>query len=356
MERAHFIFDAVTLGIALVLGKEGLLTMEGAIPILLGANIGSAAPAAFASLKGSVESKRVAVAHVLSKLSGALLLYPFIGYFSDYSAISAETLPRQIANAHTLFNLGLLLIFLPLTTVFASGITRLIPKPSQSEDPTEPKYLDLTLLASPPFALEAASRESLRMAAIVQAMLRDVKYLFTQNDGIVRVATIRRQEEAVDRLNREIKLYIIALSAKGLSEKESSREMTLLNFIGHLENIGDIIDDNLLELAEKKNDQGVHFSDAGLSEIHLFHYTVCRDFDEVVSAFETDEKGKAQQVIDQREQFHRQGQAMRAAHIERLHQGVAQTVESSAIHLDFITHFSRIKSHITAIAHATVEQ
>ncbi|MBI3598709.1 MAG: Na/Pi cotransporter family protein, partial [Nitrospirae bacterium] len=133
-------------------------------------------------------------------------------------------------------------------------------------------------------------------------------------------------------------------------------EMTLLNFISHLENIGDIIDSNLLELGEKRIDQGVRFSDAGLREIHLFHHTICQDFDAVVSAFESDEKDKAQRVIDQREQFHRQGLAMRATHIERLHQGIPYAIESSAIHLDLITHFSRIKSHITAIAHTVVEQ
>jgi phosphate:Na+ symporter len=204
--------------------------------------------------------------------------------------------------------------------------------------------------------LEAATRESLRMAAIVQGMLKDVKQVFIENNSLSMIDTIKQREEAVDHLNREIKFYLIGLSAKGLSEKDSAREMALLNFISHLENIGDIIDNNLLELGEKKVDQGVRFSDAGIKEIHLFHYTVCQDFDAVILAFESDEKERAQGVIDQREQFHRQGQALRAAHIERLHQGIPHTIESSAIHLDLITHFSRIKSHITAIAHTVVEQ
>ncbi|MEK7285832.1 MAG: Na/Pi cotransporter family protein [Nitrospirota bacterium] len=352
---ALFHSSAATLAIALALGNAGFLTMQGAIPILLGANIGTCAPAFFASLKGSVDSRRLATAHILSKLFATILLYPFIEIFAHYVMGTAQTLPRQIANAHTFFNLGLLFLFLPLSAPFARIVTRLVKIPSPLEDPALPKYLDPKLLSSPPFALDAASRESLRMAAIVQAMLYDVKSVFTRHDNMAEIAKIRRQEEAVDRLNREIKHYIIGLSAKGLSERESSREMTLLNFISHLENIGDVIDNNLLELGEKKTDQGVRFSDAGLQEIHLFHHAVCRDFDEVLVAFESGEKEKATCLIHQREQFYQQGQAMRAAHIERLHQGVAYTVESSAIHLDFITHLSRIRSHITAIAHTIVE-
>jgi len=353
---AIFHSSAATLGIALVMGAEGLLNLEGAIPIILGANIGTCAPAFLASFKGSIEAKRVAVAHILSKFLGVLLIAPFITPFAVYVSGTAETLPRQIANAHTLFNFFLLFLFLPVLTPFSRFVTRLMAAPSPTLDPTQPQYLDPKLLTSPPFALEAAAQESLRMAAIVQGMLKDVKQVFIERNSLSIIDSIKQREEAVDHLNREIKLYLIGLSAKGLSEKDSAREMTLLNFISHLENIGDIIDSNLLELGEKMIDQGVRFSDVGLKEIHLFHYTVCQDFDAVILAFESDEKSNAQRVIDQREQFHRHGQAMRAAHIERLHQAIPYTIESSAIHLDLITHFSRIKSHITAIAHTVVEQ
>ncbi len=353
---ALFHSSAATLGIALVLGAEGLINLEGAIPIILGANVGTCAPAVLASFKGAIEAKRVATAHTLSKLIGVLILAPLITPFAVYIASTGQTLPRQIANAHTLFNFFLLFLFLPVLTPFSRLVTRLMAAPVSSDDPRQPRYLDPKLLDSPPFALEAAMRESLRMAAVVQGMLKDVQNVFVQKNALSIIDTIRHREEAVDRLNREIKHYLINLSAKGLSEKDSAREMTLLNFISHLENIGDIIHSNLLELGEKMLDQGVRFSDAGLSEIHLFHQTVCEDFDAVISAFESDEKEKAQRVIDQREQFHRQGQALRAAHIKRLHQGIPYAIESSAIHLDLITHFSRIKSHSTAIAHTVVEQ
>ncbi|MBI3598539.1 MAG: Na/Pi cotransporter family protein, partial [Nitrospirae bacterium] len=220
---AIFHSSAATLGIALAMGGEGLLTLEGAIPIILGANIGTCAPALLASFKGAIEAKRVAAAHILSKLLGVLILVPFITPFAGVVAGTAGTLPRQIANAHTLFNLALLCLFLPLLTPFSRFVTRLMAKPTPSLDPTQPQYLDPTLLTSPPFALEAATRESLRMAAIVQEMLIEVKQVFIQKNSLSMIDAIKHQEEAVDHLNREIKLYLIGLAAIGLSEKDSAR-------------------------------------------------------------------------------------------------------------------------------------
>jgi phosphate:Na+ symporter len=346
---------AATLGIAIALGSEGIITLQNVIPIVLGANIGTCATAGMASLHGPVEGKRVAVAHVLIKLLGVALLAPFMAPFTDYLTGMAQTLPRQIAYAHTLFNLGLLVLFLPLSTFLAVGVTRWVTAPPSEEDLSRPKYLDLKLLDVPAVALEQAARESLRMAAIVREMLYDTKRLLIPENNRMDMRKIKQREEVVDHLNREIKLYLIKLSP-GLSEKESARKMTLINFISHLENIGDIIDDNLLELGEKKIEEGARFSEVGLTELHLFHHGVCQDFDEVVAAFETDQKERAQQVIEGRGSFHQRVHEMRAAHIERLHQGASQTMASSAIHLDFITHFARIRSHITAIAHTLVEE
>lgn len=76
----------------------------------------------------------------------------------------------------------------------------------------------------------------------------------------------------------------------------------------------------------------------------------------MIRAFGTDQLEGAQAVIHGRDAFRQQVLHLRAAHIARLHQGLPHTVESSAIHLDLITHFARIKSHITAIAHTIVEQ
>lgn len=345
--------SAATLGIALAMGGEGLLTLKGALPIILGANIGTSAPAWFASFGASTEAKRVAMAHVLSKLIGALLIYPFLSPFESWITETAATLPRQIANAHTFFNIGLAALFLPLTGPLCRGITWLVSAPPPHEDPSKPKYIDPQLLDSPPFALEQAAREALRMAGVVQGMFKQVPRIFTENDESL-LEEIERQEEVVDHLNREIKLYLTRLSQNALTADDSDREMAILDLIKDLENIGDIIDKNLIELARKRIYSGRRFSGAGLRELIDFHKLISDDLDMAIDAFARQDPEMAERVIKEKARIRQRERELSTSHIHRLHEGISETIESSSIHLDILTNLKRITSHITSIAHTVI--
>lgn len=345
--------SAATLGIALAMGGEGLLTLKGALPIILGANIGTSAPAWFASFGASVEARRVAMAHVLSKLIGALLIYPFLSPFASWITETASTLPRQIANAHTFFNLGLAALFLPLTDPLARGISWLVSPPPPHEDPAKPKYLDPQLLGTPSFALEQAAREALRMAGFVQGMFKQVPRIFTENDESL-LEEIERQEEMVDHLNREIKLYLTRLSQNALTDEESDREIAILDLTKDLENIGDIIDKNLIELARKRIYSGRRFSGVGLRELIDFHKLISDDLDMAINAFERQDLEMAEQVIKEKNRIRQRERELSASHIRRLHEGISETIDSSSIHLDILTNLKRITSHITSIAHSVI--
>ena len=166
--------SAATIGLALALAAEGLLRLDGAVAIVLGANIGTCATALAASVGTSAEAKRVAVAHIAFKLLGAALVFPFIGPFTAVIATTAGDPARQIANAHTLFNFGISLVFLPFTPLAARAIEGLVPDDQPGDNPFRPRYLDERALDQPSLALGQATREALRMADVVQGMLRDV--------------------------------------------------------------------------------------------------------------------------------------------------------------------------------------
>jgi len=100
--------------------------------------------------------RRVALAHVLFKTIGVLLVLPFLPYFETFVAGTADTAMRQIANAHTFFNLGIALLFLPFTTPLARLVTYLIPERPEIETPGQPKYLDPHVLDTPALALGQA--------------------------------------------------------------------------------------------------------------------------------------------------------------------------------------------------------
>ncbi len=345
--------SAATLGIALAMGGEGLLTLKAALPIVLGANIGTSAPAWMASMGASVEAKRVAMAHVVSKGVGALLIYPFLSPFASWISQTAGSVPRQIANAHTFFNIGLSLLLLTFSNVLSRGITWLVTAPPAHEDLSKPKYLDPELLEAPSFALEQAAREALRMASIVQEMFKKIPRFFTENDDGLFDET-ERQEEAVDSLNKEIKLYLTRLSQQALTDEESAREMAILDLTKDLENIGDIIDKNLIELARKKLYIGLRFSEAGLQELIDFHKIILNDFDMAVAAFARQDLDLAEQVIKEKGRIRQRERDLSASHVRRLHEGISETIETSSIHLDILTNLKRITSHITSIAHTVI--
>lgn len=347
--------SAATIGIALALSAQGLLTLHGALPIILGANVGTCAPALISSLGGVPEAKRVALAHALFKVAGVVLVYPVLPWFENWVDLSASNLTHQIANAHTLFNLGLAVVFLPFTVPFAAVVARLVKERPRADEWARPKYLDPHVLDVPSLALSQATRETLRMADLVHEMVRDTIKAFADGDEEL-IESIERKEDWVDALNREIKLYITRLSEKSLTKEQLDREMVLLAVINDLENIGDIVDKNLMELAKKKLYKDLRFSDNGVREMIELHALVEKNFERVVAAFASQDAEVAKQVIEEKAKISYKERQLKQAHIHRLHAGLPESIETSAIHLDVLTNLKRINSHVTNIAYPLVEQ
>src|SRR5256884_6863968 len=161
--------STATLGLALAFAHQGLLDLTGAVPVVLGANIGTCVTALTASLGAGAEAKRVAVAHIAFKLLGVALVFPFIGPFTAVVASSAAEPARQLANAHTLFNIGISLVFLPFTPMAARAIESLVPDAQEGDSPFRTRYLDERALEQPALAFGQAAREALRMADVVRS-------------------------------------------------------------------------------------------------------------------------------------------------------------------------------------------
>ncbi|MGH8735123.1 MAG: Na/Pi cotransporter family protein, partial [Burkholderiales bacterium] len=247
--------SAATIGLALALASHDLIALPGAIAIVLGANIGTCATALMASIGTTAEAKRVATAHIAFKLIGVALIFPFIDPFSRLIAASAADPARQVANAHTFFNIGISLVFLPFTPFAARAIEALVPADEVGENPFKTRYLDERSLDQPSLALGQATREALRMADVVQGMLRDVVPAFRADNPEI-IEDVERRDDQADFLEREIKLFLARLGRQAMGPDLSRKEIGMISFIGNLENIGDILDKNLMELARKKHYQG----------------------------------------------------------------------------------------------------
>jgi len=351
---AIFQSSAATLGIALTAAHSGILGIEAAIPIVLGANIGTTLTAIVSSLGASVDAKRVALAHVLFKVIGVLIVLPFLDFFTTLVGHSSTDAARQVANAHTFFNIGIAVLFLPFTGPFTRFVKALLPH-SLSPERFGPKYLDPIVLASPTLALVQATRETLRNADIVQEMLSRCVEVF-DTDSLSALEEIQELDDDVDILDREVKLFIVKLSRESLSNEQARREQEIMLFSDNLENIGDVIDKNLMELARKKMKGGLKFSREGMDEIRSLHRKVLENYQMGVAAFTTSDRELATRLLTHKQKMIELEKELRQAHISRLYKGHRESIDTSAIHLDVLTNLKRINSYITNAAYPILER
>jgi len=345
--------SAATIGIGLALAQHGLIPLDGALYIVLGANIGTCSTALVASFRAPSEARRVAWAHVLFKTLGVAIAVAALPLFTRLVAFSGTDLLRQIANAHTLFNAGMALIFLPFLGVFAKVLVKLVPE-APDDKKFGPKYLDDHVLGTPALALGQAAREMLRESDIVREMLVDsVKVFQAEDQGLI--AGIRDKDNLVDILDRQIRIYLTRLSSSTLNEVQSRRAVALLEASRDLESIGDIIDRNLMPLALKRITKGLMFSEEGMNEIISYHRKLVENFDTAISAFANQDRDLARRVIRNKEELEVLERELTQAHLERLRKGLRESMETSHIHLDAIGNLARINSLVTHIIYPIFE-
>jgi phosphate:Na+ symporter len=347
--------SAATIGLTLSLANQGILGLAGAVPVVLGANIGTCATALTASLRAGSDARRVAVAHIAFKVLGVALVFPFIHPLTALVVGTASDAARQIANAHTLFNVAMSALFLPWAPVAARAITALVPDEERGDNPFRTRYLDDRYLDQPALAIGQATREALRMGDVAQAMLLDAMTVLRTNNQEL-LEDVERRDDQLDYLEREIKLFLARLGHETMGPDLAQREIGLISFIGNLENIGDIIDKNLMELARKKLYQGRRFSEAGEAELIEFHGTVSKNLERAIAGFAAGDRSLAQEVLDQRPVIRQRERELRESHLMRLRRGLAESLETSEIHLDVLTNLKRISSHVTALVYPILEE
>ncbi|OLC19239.1 MAG: hypothetical protein AUH33_06005 [Chloroflexi bacterium 13_1_40CM_68_21] len=345
--------SAAVIGLALSLASAGLMPLVGAIPVILGANIGTAATAVLAAVGQNAEARRVAAAHAAFKVIGVVIFFPFIGPFADLVRVTAPDVQRQIANAHTIFNVALALLFLPFAGIAADVITRLIPEGRRAEFGAI--YLNPAVLDTPAVALGQALREVLRMGDIVLQSLRETLLVLERNDEALMREVIAR-DDLIDRLEEDIKQYLVKLREQALTEEQAERETALIFVIVNLEEIGDVIDKNLMELAEKKIRGNHVFSAQGWREIADLHAKVVDNLELAMGALASGDREVADKVIRHKSVVNVMERQLRQAHIQRLHEGLRESIDTSSIHLDLLASLKRANSLITGIAYAVLGQ
>ncbi len=305
--------SSATTGIVIVMASQGFITLQAGIALAFGANIGTCVTAVLASIGKPREAVRAAVVHVLFNVFGVLLWIAFIPQLAEFVAwlspahpelsgtdrLASEA-PRQIANAHTIFNIANTLIFIGFTTQFARLVERLVPdKPVEEKIIAQPKYLDEELLETPSLALDRARLEIGHMGDRVKEMLKDIMAAIVNGDRAM-LKKIAKIDDEVDILHGHIVTYLGRISQKALTEQQTGVLVKLMGAANDLENIGDIIETDLVYLGNEGIDNHVAISKETRAMLAKLHEVVSTTAELAIDAVMENDEQAAQEVIPER--------------------------------------------------------
>lgn len=333
---------------------SGLFPPATALTLVIGANLGNAVIPVLDQLGAPAAQRRAAVGNLLTRLILALAVLPFVGPLSTWLVSLPSADARLAIEFHVMLNIVGALVFLPFVGPISALVERFMPGKGEKAEAVTPRYLDPNALDSPTEALAGAMREALRLGDRVEAMLRDTMTLL-EKDELKLSRAIAQADDGVDTIHESIKLYLVKVSRNELSEEESRRLFEIITLITNLEHIGDVIDKNLRELAEKKIRKRYSFSPEGLAEIRDFHHRVASALALALNVFATRDLDLARQLFADKAAMRDAERRATDSHFQRLRSGRSESIETSAIHLDIIRDLKRIHGHIVSIAYPILE-
>ena len=308
--------SSATTAIVIVMAGQGFISLPAGIALAFGANIGTCVTALLAAIGKPREAVRAATTHVLFNIAGVVLWFAFVDQLATFvtsisptheelvgaQRIAAET-PRQIANAHTIFNVANTVIFIWFATSIARLVEWLVPdRPLEIQSAYRAKYLDDELLSTPSIALGRARVEIEHMGREVQDMLAQIMPAILHGSKST-LLEIRQMDESVDALHAQIVTYLGKISGLKLTEKQSDEFLRLMDVVNDLENIGDVVETNLVELGITRLDKNVTVSPQTQEVLLKFHAVVVRSVADAIQAVTDDDVDLAKSVIDMKQEI-----------------------------------------------------
>ncbi|MCX7995112.1 MAG: Na/Pi cotransporter family protein [candidate division WOR-3 bacterium] len=345
---AAFIFRSATavIGLVLVLTLESAISFLPALNLVLGANLGATIFPIIIS--DSVTARRISIGNFIFKMVGLLL---FVIIFNLIKFLPEMGGPREVAIFHTLFNVVIAVIFLPFLYPYSQFLKFLVRETRQ--EILKIRRLDPVFLDTPALGLSQATKEIIDMGYKTVKMLEDAMVVIEKKDTVMRKNIIQADDE-IDQAEELITPYLSRLNPEEMDQKLKNMQICLLTITAELEHIGDVISKNLMNYAKKQIDSGMEFSQEGLLQIKEFHRFVLETLRMAVSSLTTQDMKLAAEVLKRRETGLRMAKEFEIRHMERLHRGLKESLETSTIHLDILSDLERINFHATEIGNAVL--
>lgn len=317
-------------------GVSSMIGLAGAIPILLGDNIGTTITALLASIGQNKDAKRTAVAHCTFNISGALLFVWFIKPFAAFiqwispKGAEIEVISRQIANAHTFFNVVMTLIWVPLIWLMVKLVMKIIPdgKKELVLDPSEPKYLDDKLIHQPIVAMNLVAKEVLHCSKMVKSALKDV-YHSVQEDSKELLKEAIEKTAAVRTLNEKINAYMSDLFSAGvLYESQTNQVAGVMHVLSDIDRMGDLTKE-MAEILEGDESKKSKFSKEALQDLGEALEVIEEMYSEAMKILKTGNQEDARKMSKKKEKMLDLDINMRKAHMDRVAKGICEAKMTS---------------------------
>lgn len=343
--------SAATIGIVQALALTGAITYEMAIPLVLGANIGTCITAFLSSFGTNKNAKRVVALHIYVNVIGSVvcMIILYILKAAGAGVLSMTVSMFGVAIIHTLFNLVNTIVLIP----FKKAIYKLCELTVKGDnDKTHTVFLDERLFNNTALAVSECHRLTNEMAEHARDSLTKAIGLVSSYKAET-VQYIRENEELIDKYEDKLGTYLVRLSNNELSENLSHSIARMLHSIGDFERIGDHAL-NICKVAEEMHNKNIHFSDEAKKEIEVITNAVTEILNMTVDSFINDDIELASHVEPLEQVIDKLNKKLKARHVARLQSGEC-TIELGFVFTDLLTNYERVSDHCSNVAVYTMQ-
>lgn len=349
--------SSATIGILQGLYAENLISLEAALPVLFGDNIGTTITAVLAAIGASVIAKRAAAVHVLFNVMGTVIFLILLAPFTQFMIWVTELLhlePKmQIAFAHGTFNITNTLIQLPFIGLWAYLVTRLLPEHEKKAEKVA-LYLDETLIEeSPAIAIGQAKKEVIHMGNLsLDGLKASLSYLKTNNPNDAELAKIL--EKNINLLDEEITKYLVKIFPHSITPQDSNELQAMLNLVCDIERIGDH-SENIIEQINFMLERNITLSDIARNEVYEMFELTIKSVALSIEALDKGDLSKARRVYELEDEIDEMERYLRKQHIHRLNQ-LECNAKAGLTYTDLLSNLERIGDHAHNIAEMMFEK
>lgn len=346
--------SSATIGILQEFYQQDLISLNAAIPVLLGDNIGTTITAILASLAGSIAAKRAALVHVIFNLIGVIIFTIFLPVVIHLISLLQDVWHLKpamtIAVSHGIFNITNTLIQLPFVAGLAWIVTKLVPG-KDIADYYKPQHLNKDLVYhAPGVALQETQKELQNVGQIVLSMFEDIREITKDDKKLIK--KLEQKHQAVETINDSIRNYLVRISTKAITKADVERLAVMFDVNRSILKVAELTEEYVAQL-KRQHDEDIRITeDAQRGMDKLFNH-VAESFDKAIDMLDVYDKTKKDEIVERSRESFNIEHKLRKGHIKRLNRGEC-TTKGGLLYIDMIGVLERIGYHSRNVSEALV--